>query len=130
MDIFYALEFWHIDALLDGAVCLKLACLHEANAECPRKEAGAGDPCKEAEVGDPPFLLYSREHLRLCEKVLVRGLKGVQQAHELEYAEEGMQEEVNGRNLMEGGGGGWIWPLQQYLFAHVPMGALLWVESA
>ena len=85
MDIFNVLDFWRVDALLDGAVCLKLAFLREAGAECPYKE---GDMEKVS------FLQYSREHLQLCEKVLVRGMRGVEQAHRLEYMEEGMQEEV------------------------------------
>ena len=87
MDIFDVLEFWRVDALIDGAVCLKLAFLREASAECPYKE---GDMEKVS------FLQYSRVHLQLCEKVLVRGMRGVEQAHRLEYMEEGMQEEVRG----------------------------------
>ena len=69
MDIFGALEFWRVDALLDGAVCLKLACLLEARA---------GDQSAVVGVWEAP---------------LVRGLKGVERAHQMEYM-EGVQEEV------------------------------------
>ena len=75
-----------MDALLDGAVCLKLACLLEARA---------GDQSAVVGVGEAPFLLYSREDLQRCERVLVRGLKGVERAHQMEYMEE-VQEEVSG----------------------------------
>lgn len=82
VEVFHSLEFWRVDPLLLGELCIKLGCLHEAKAQLKHPNSLSCTLVKLATDDESFVLEFDRSQLLVCLAELERGLKCIELAKE------------------------------------------------